>query len=620
MLRREFPKALMASAAGAVLAPPQAQAQAGSSSLYEQTPAEISAGVMPADRTYPPLHVLRYGGNPQPGVTDMTSAITTALSLAASSHGAVYAPAQAYRITGPIVVPPGVTLYGDGPDSTFIEHHIDSAGAVAVTLGDSDTRTSYGCVLRNLCIRMHLGHTSAMKLRATIGAWIENVQLLGDGHAFSHTGCIIQGGSSVGCFFNVLQNVYAEHFHIGFHFLDLGTPATNQIFVNCSAFGDYSYGDKSSVGALFAPAAAQNSGVSGESSVWLGGDFENCAIGVSLSARTEYTQWFGARFEGNALDVDFGTNTTGTARNVFFGPTNSFNFKGSLRPDNGYYLGPYCSGVHVSRGAGGLGTNIAIGNSALTLGNISTGGNNVALGVGALAEQKTGAHCVAVGNSTLAATSASDNTAVGQSAGAAVSSGAQNTLHGASAGNALTSGSRNTALGCNAQCGISGDGNIAIGFNAGTASSPHMLSGSHQAVFGDSSLANAYLQVPWTTAADSRDTTEVTPLGSCLDAVCALRPVSLRTIDRHAVAEAADSAHKQRQLHAGFIAQDVASALREHGFDPDLVVDASDPERLGLTYARLIPFLASGIADLASQLRSLKNELDTLHSARKPAA
>jgi hypothetical protein len=237
-----------------------------------------------------------------------------------------------------------------------------------------------------------------------------------------------------------------------------------------------------------------------------------------------------------------------------------------------------------------------------------------------LAEQKTGEHCVAVGNSALAATSASDNTAVGQSAGVAVSSGAQNTLHGASAGNALTSGSRNTALGCNAQCGISGDGNIAIGFNAGTASSPHVLSGSHQAVFGDSSLANAYLQVPWTTAADRRDTTEVTPLGSCLDAVCALRPVSLRTIDRHPVAEAADSAHKHRQLHAGFIAQDVASALREHGFDPDLVVDASDPERLGLTYAQLIPFLASGIADLASQLRSLRNELDTLRSARKPAA
>jgi hypothetical protein len=49
-------------------------------------------------------------------------------------------------------------------------------------------------------------------------------------------------------------------------------------------------------------------------------------------------------------------------------------------------------------------------------------------------------------------------------------------------------------------------------------------------------------------------------------------------------------------------------------------VDASDPERLGLTYAQLIPFLASGIADLASQLRSLRNELDTLRSARKPAA
>jgi Pectate lyase superfamily protein/Chaperone of endosialidase len=621
MLRREFPKALLASAAGVALAPQRAQAQTGNAPFFERTAAEITAGAMPVDRSYPPLNVWRYGTNAAPGVTDMTEALRAALSVASVSGGVVYAPAQSYKITAALIVPPGVTLCGDGPYSTTLEHHVDSAGAIAVTLGNSDTHTSYGCALRNLAIQMHVANTTAMMLRATIGAWVENVQLLGDGHTFSYTGCVIRGGSTVGCFFNVLQNVYAEHFNIGFQFNDLGTLATNQTFINCSAFGDFNYGDRTSCGVQFDAAAHPNSGFSGESSIWLGGDFENCATGVSLSARTEYTQWFGTRFESNGTDVDFGTNTTGTARNAFYGPTNSFKFAGSLRPDNAYYLGPYCCGVHISRGAGGLGTNIAIGNSALTLGKISTGSDNVALGVGALAAQQTGRHCVAVGSAALAAATASDNTAVGESAGASISTGAQNTLHGASSGSWLTSGSDNTAVGHNAQCGTNGDGNLAIGSNAGTPSGPHTLSGSHQAVFGDARLANAYIQVPWTTVADRRDVADVAPLASCLDVVCALRPVSFRMDDRSRHDRGARAgAREVAPQRAGLVAQDVESALREQGLDPGLVVDVSDPDKLGLTYARLLPFLAGAIRDLTLQVRSLKGELDTLHQRDKQGA
>jgi Pectate lyase superfamily protein/Chaperone of endosialidase len=561
MLRREFPRILLASAAGVMTPPSGAQAQQGDAAPYERTLAEKSAGVAPADRTQPPLNVLRYAANSEPGVTDMTDAFRAALSVAAVNGGTVYAPAQTYRITAPLTVPSGVTLCGDGLGATTLEHHIDSAGAVAVTLGSSDTGTSYGCGLRNLCIRMHVPHTTAMMLRATIGAWVENVQLLGDARTFSYTGCVIRGGSKVGCFFNVLQNVYAEHFHVGFLFTDLGVMATNQIFVNCSVVGDYAYGDRSSVGVLFAPPATPNTGVSGESSLWLGGDLESCATGVSMSARTEYTQWFGTRFEGNGLDVDFGTNTSGTARNTFFGPANSFHFEGSLRPDNGYYLGPDCSGVHISRGAGGLGSNIAIGNSTVTLGEVSSG----------------------------------ENTAVGAGAGRNIS------------------GARNTAIGCNAQCGAVGDGNIAIGCDAGTANSPHTLAGSHQAVFGDSALTNAYIQVPWTTSADRRDGRDATPLGGCLDVVCALRPVSFRMSNRsrHG-SDAGANAPGRTQTLAGLIAQDVESALRGHGLDPGLVVDASDPDKLGLTYERLIPFLAGAITELTSQVRSLRGEVEKL--------
>jgi hypothetical protein len=112
MLRREFPRALLASAAGAALAPQRTQAQAAEAPRYERTAEEITAGVLPADTRYPPLHVLRYGANPAPGATDMTAAFGAALAVAAVSGGAVYAPAQSYRISGPLVVPPGVARYG----------------------------------------------------------------------------------------------------------------------------------------------------------------------------------------------------------------------------------------------------------------------------------------------------------------------------------------------------------------------------------------------------------------------------------------------------------------------------------------------------------------------------
>ena len=619
MLRREFPRALLVSAAGVAFTAQPARASPSGSSVYERTAAEVKAGVMPADTRYPPLHVLRYGANAAAGVTDMTAAFRAALQVAAVDGGSVFAPAQSYRISAPLVLSPGVTLCGDGPDATTLEHHIDSAGAVAVTLGNSNTELSSGCGLRNLCIRMHVANTAAIMLRATVGAWVENVQLLGDGHDFSYTGCVICGGSSVGGFFNVLQNVYAEHFHVGFQFTDLGVPATNQIFINCSAFGDYGYGDRTSVGVQFTATARPNSGDSGESSIWLGGDFESCATGVSLSARTEYTQWFGARFESNGIDVDFGTNTSGTARNAFFGPANSFNTRGSLRPDNGYYLGPYCSGIHISRGAGDVGTNIAIGNSAHTLGSISTGSNNVALGVGALAGQMTGQRCVAVGNATLTAATAGDNTAIGHGAGITLSGGTQNTFHGANAGSSLTTGSCNTAVGHNAQCGTSGDGNLAIGCNAGTAASPHTLSASHQAVFGDSSLANAYIQVPWTTAADRRDARDVVPLVRCLDFVSNLQPVSFQVHHRnHDSGTPGGDESLAAARHAGLLAQDVGDALRKHGFDPRLVVDASEPDKLGLTYERLIPFLTGAVTDLARELRSLRVDFEHLARASRP--
>jgi hypothetical protein len=64
-----------------------------------RTPAEIAAGVMPANYSYPPNHVLRYGTITNPGVTDMTTAIQACIDVAAHGPGQVIFDPGNYLIT-----------------------------------------------------------------------------------------------------------------------------------------------------------------------------------------------------------------------------------------------------------------------------------------------------------------------------------------------------------------------------------------------------------------------------------------------------------------------------------------------------------------------------------------
>ena len=78
-----------------------------------RTEAEKIAGIYPVNPSYPPGHVLRYGDNTDPGVTDMTTAINAALS---SSGGAldVIIPPETVRFTSTITIPTGVRVIGSG--------------------------------------------------------------------------------------------------------------------------------------------------------------------------------------------------------------------------------------------------------------------------------------------------------------------------------------------------------------------------------------------------------------------------------------------------------------------------------------------------------------------------
>lgn len=66
---------------------------------HGRTAAELAAGVVPSNYTYPPGHVLRYGVNTTPGTTDMTAALQATINQAKQSGGAeAFWPAGTYRV------------------------------------------------------------------------------------------------------------------------------------------------------------------------------------------------------------------------------------------------------------------------------------------------------------------------------------------------------------------------------------------------------------------------------------------------------------------------------------------------------------------------------------------
>ena len=110
--------------------------------------------------------------------------------------------------------------------------------------------------------------------------------------------------------------------------------------------------------------------------------------------------------------------------------------------------------------------NVGIGGSNLTLGSLTSGNNNVAIGFTAGRNITTGASNIAIGSDALTTTSGgSNNVAVGNnSLRVADGSTTENVAVGNSAGIGVTSGNINTFLGNNAGVNITeGSGNVMIG-------------------------------------------------------------------------------------------------------------------------------------------------------------
>ncbi len=279
---------------------------------------------------------------------------------------------------------------------------------------------------------------------------------------------------------------------------------------------------------------------------------------------------FGAKSENVAIGYQAGTAVTTGGRLVIIGSEAGNTLTTSIRT------------VIIGHDAGkSITTNgwdsVHIGDAA---GQNVTGQKNTSVGKDAM----------------LKASGTSDNsecTAIGQRALRALRTGNQNTALGASAGDEMQTGSNSTMIGYHAQASST--------------------SASNEITLGDSNIATLRCAVTSITSlSDERDKSEIKDLQYGLDFINSLQPrefiwnnrAETRTntdIDGNETEVEFYSANKGKK-DFGFIAQEVQSV------DDDtlrLVYD-ENPDKLEMSYGKLVPVLVQAIKELKAEVELLK--------------
>ena len=200
----------------------------------------------------------------------------------------------------------------------------------------------------------------------------------------------------------------------------------------------------------------------------------------------------------------------------------------------------------------------------------------------------------------------------------------------------------NTAIGALAGDLItSGDANVLLGWNAGTALSPvSVTTGNNVICLGNSTLSDLYCSDDSISTSDERDKTDIETFTHGLDFVNQMRPVTFRwdrrawyceelededghpiTITDEEVANAVpDGSMKRAEIQIGFIGQEVQAIEQQYGYsqvkedgmpdeDTELVVDTNTKGlKMGLQYARVVPILVKAVQELSAKVEALENE------------
>ena len=275
----------------------------------------------------------------------------------------------------------------------------------------------------------------------------------------------------------------------------------------------------------------------------------------------------------------------------------------------------------ISRGAGGVSTNSAIGDGALqsnttgyynlangvnALYSNTTGYSNTANGFQALYSNTTGYQNTANGvNALLSNTTGFDNTANGVNALYSNTTGYSNTANGFQALYSNTTGYQNTANGFQAGYGATGTNANTTGSNntfIGNEAVGSSATASNVITLGNSAIAALRCQVTTITAlSDRRDKKDIVPLDKGLGLINALNPVSFVWNMR--------DGKKVGIPEIGFIAQELEEAQKQSGLTVPNLVYADNPERLEASPSTLIPILVRAVQELSHKVSQLEAKL-----------
>lgn len=234
--------------------------------------------------------------------------------------------------------------------------------------------------------------------------------------------------------------------------------------------------------------------------------------------------------------------------------------------------------------------NTAVGNDAMV--SAGTGGSNVAIGSGALPSNTTGSQSVAIGVSALPVhTIGTNNVAVGRFAAQLLTEGSNNVAVGEQSMPSNVTGSNNVAVGKGA--GPSGSANLnttSLGYNA-------VCNANNQVTLGDANVTSFRCQVALTVLSDMRDKVRVSDIPGL---------AFVRDVDAFiAKWNKRDGSENPAGNFASLSAQNLIATQQKHGVNFGLVNDG-DPERLEVTYERMIPVLVQAIVDLDREVSMLR--------------
>jgi len=454
--------------------------------------------------------------------------------------------------------------------------------------------------------------------------------LAGEGTSTANaTGCIAIGWSALRATRTGNDNI-AIGFQAG---RSIGNGAASNTMLGALA----GYSNTGSNTVMVGKEAGRNNTATGSSFIGYQAGYSNTSgtTNTNLGYQAGYSNTTGA--SRVMLGYEAGRNNTGS-NNVFLGKaTGKGSGSGSQciaigqgvmetgsAANNSVFIGNYMAANTTS----GADSTVAIGTNCLSAAgysgeentvvghqagnNLSSGNKNTLIGKQAGNAVTTATQNAFFGfQAGLAVATGNNNTLIGNSAGLAVTS-AENTLIGTYAGRTLTSGTTNTMLGVNYNGGgvITGSNNTLLGNNAAATST----SVSNEITLGNSSVTSLRCAVTSITSlSDERDKSEIKDITYGLAFIDALQPREFVWNNRAEIKTEIDEVGNETEVEFysankgkkdfGFIAQEV----KELDNDTLRLVYDENPEKLELSYGKLVPVLVQAIKELKAEIELLKS-------------